>query len=551
MNKRSYKGKITILMAISLLLSACSNANNAGNEEGSGHANANSVGSSAVQEERDSNINKEGLPIVKEKVSLQFVTTMSPLQKKPYADLQVVKDFEAKTNVHIDWDAVPSESYKEKKNLIFAGGSLPDAFYGINALDDADVTLYGDQGYLIPLEDLIEAYAPNIKRLFELRPEYKEGVTSSDGHIYSIPTIHEQDQLTQEDALFINKKWLDTLGLPLPATVEQFEQVLQAFKQKDPNGNNIADEIPFSFIYGGARQDGIYSMFGSFGRLDNPDHLVIENGQLVFTADKPAYREAVEYFNRLYQEGLIDPESFTQDTQVITAKGKNEGVPILGAFVGWNAANVLGPERAADYVALAPLKDSNGNQLWNKYHGSSFTRSGFSITSASKYPEVAIRWIDAQYEEEESLQWSSGPIGVNLIKNGDRYDYAPIPEGKSYGEFRHTEAPGNQSARAILRETFAKINESETNLAKIALWNFYKPYQPKEIYPLVVFDAADLERLNILKTDLYSYIDKKQAQFIVKGFTQEDWDSYVKELEKMNLNELLDIYSRYYDKSKR
>ena len=44
----------------------------------------------------------------------------------------------------------------------------------------------------------------------------------------------------------IRKDWLDALQLETPKTLDEFHNVLKAFKEKDPNGNGQADEIPYA-----------------------------------------------------------------------------------------------------------------------------------------------------------------------------------------------------------------------------------------------------------------------------------------------------------------
>ena len=116
------------------------------------------------------------------------------------------------------------------------------------------------------------------------------------------------------DNLFINKKWLDKLGLEMPTTTDEFYQVLKAFKNGDPNGNGKADEIPFSFLGNYANVD-INSLFGSWGVIDRPEHVMIKDGEVLFTPAEDGYKQGLVFFRKLYAEGLIDGEAFTHNMQ--------------------------------------------------------------------------------------------------------------------------------------------------------------------------------------------------------------------------------------------
>lgn len=493
------------------------------------------------------NYNPSGLPIVNDKVTLKFVTTKSAQQNKPHEKQAVVEKFEKETNVHIDWNAT-FQGYAEKKNLMFASGDLPDVFFGPESLYDNDIMTYGSQGILIPLEELIEKHAPNINKILIDRPDIKKAITAPDGHIYSIPTIQEEEVQEINDVLFINKKWLDELGLPLPETTEQFSAALLAFKERDPNGNGKGDEIPFSFVFGHGLL-GIYSMYGSFGQLDTANHILLERDKVVFTANQPSFKEATRYFHELYKAGLMDPESFTQDKKVLFSKGKNKDAPILGAYVGWNQPNVVGPDRAEDYVALPPLKGPDGTRMWNSYQKGFFTRAGFAITSANPYPEVSMRWIDELNTEKNAIEWNWGPIDYSIKEKEDgTYEFMPTPEGMGFDEFRHSEAPGGTSARILLKETIDKIAPPEDKLQRISFWELYKPYLDDNIYPNIMFTLEDTERLSILMTDINSHVTKKQSEWIIKGNIDAEWDKYTDELRKMGVEEYIEIYQKNFDR---
>ena len=71
---------------------------------------------------------------------------------------------------------------------------------------------------------------------------------STDGHIYSLPELLPQLHYigSANDTFWINKAWMDTLGLEEPKSFDELYEVLKAFKEGDPNGNGEADEIPLS-----------------------------------------------------------------------------------------------------------------------------------------------------------------------------------------------------------------------------------------------------------------------------------------------------------------
>ncbi|MFO3718283.1 extracellular solute-binding protein, partial [Anaerococcus sp. ENR1011] len=194
--------------------------------------------------------------IVDEKITMTMVAPGLGINE--WNDMDFVKDYEEKTNVHMDITTPPQSEFKTKLNLDFASGDIPDVIYagGPNTLNAAAEVDYGSQGLLAPLEDLIPEYAPNFNKLMEEDPEIKKSITTTDGHIYAIPHINEGPTSKWiMGPVWYNGEWLDNLGVKdLPKTTDEFYDLMVRFKNEDPNGNGEADEIPISDVnFGGIR----------------------------------------------------------------------------------------------------------------------------------------------------------------------------------------------------------------------------------------------------------------------------------------------------------
>ncbi|MEG1125811.1 MAG: extracellular solute-binding protein [Oscillospiraceae bacterium] len=490
------------------------------------------------------NLNPTGMPIVNTPVEFEIAAQTN--FSKNFAELEFFQGLEKETNVKINWTMSPREGWNEKKGLLFAG-ELPDAFYGQAILTDVDVIKYGSQGMLIPLEDYIEKYAPNVKKLLE-NETYRKQLTAPDGHIYALPSLTELSPRTH-DKLFINKTWLDKLNLPVPTTPEEFEKTLQAFADNDMNGDGSKDdEIPFSFLYN-RKENGLYSLFGSFGQLDNLTHFVVKDHKVVYTAMTEPYKEAIMYFNGLYKKGLIDKEGFTHDFNVFTAKLKAPEKDV-GSFPGWSLSSSAGANKD-DYVALAPLKGKDGKQIWNTYPSKINAKGSFAITNKCENPEVLMRWIDTHYNPETALQIDQGLIGKTLVKTDDgRYDYLPLPEGKTFAEQIHDYSPGNNGVGAVTMEIASKLNLNANLKERAKLDEFFAPYNvpDEEVFPSVYFTVEEVEKISALETDIKAYVDQCYANWIVNGGIEKEWDGYLKKLNDMNVDEYIKIYSDAYER---
>ncbi|WP_322176499.1 extracellular solute-binding protein [Acutalibacter caecimuris] len=235
--KQNWKKALSLLLVLCLLatlFAACGGKDNGNSSSGP----AGNEGGAA----EDANFNATGYPIVNEPVTLTFLYVKGA-GLRDLNENSMFQEMEKVTNVHIDWQYAGDADWGEQKSLLLAGGDLPDVFFGNNSLGDVDILTNLD--LFVPLEDYIEEYCPNIKAAYEAEPIMRKLITQPDGHIY---TLSSKLPLRPKacDVPYINQKWLDNLGLEMPTTVDEWYNVLKAFKEQDANGNgDLNDEIPF------------------------------------------------------------------------------------------------------------------------------------------------------------------------------------------------------------------------------------------------------------------------------------------------------------------
>lgn len=493
---------------------------------------------------------------LKDTKTLKFMTSSSTLAPKDPNEKLILKRLEKETGVHIDWTNYQSD-FAEKRNLDISSGDLPDAIHNDNA-SDVDLMNWAKKGVIVPVEDLIDKYMPNLKKVLDEKPEYKAMMTAPDGHIYSFPWIEELGQGKESihsvnDMAWINKEWLDKLGLKMPQTTDELVDVLEAFKTKDPNGNGKADEIPISFVNGAGNED-FKLLFGAFGAGDNDDHLVVGNdGKVDFTADNDDYKEAIKFMRKLQEKGLIDKEAFEQDWNTYLAKGSENK---YGVYFTWDKANVTGANDK--YDVLPVLAGPSGKKHVARTNGMGFSRDRMVITSANKNLELTAKWIDAQYAPLQSVQNNWGTYGDKKQQNIFEFDKASnslkhLPlNGTSPAELRQKTEVGGPLA--ILDTYYGKV----TTMPDDAKWRLdllketYVPYMDNDnIYPRVFMKEEDLDKIAQVEADMNDYIYRKRAEWIVNGKIDQEWDSYKKELEKYGLSDWLAIKQKYYDEYKK
>ncbi|WP_018751993.1 extracellular solute-binding protein [Paenibacillus sanguinis] len=534
MKKRSLP-KLAILAMAGILsigvLSACNNNKN--------------ITNSALQDASDIKFPLENTE------TIRILTHASADSPKDFNEKRLVQRLEEETNVRVKWTVYPDEQWGEKMRLALSKSNLPDVVTNMY-IGQYDVLNYAKQGVFIPLEELIEKYMPNLTKILEQRPEVRAAITASDGHIYTLPFIEETARDKEAHNVigaipWINKKWLDELNLPMPATTDELEAVLKAFKEKNPEGRQ--DVIPMSFRLNQVNEDpGI--LLGSFGSGENMDHYMVTNDKkVIYTLAQEDFKEGVNWLHKLYAEGLIDPEAFTQSDGTYISKGQGGR---YGLFFMWDkAAMVPNPQ---DYVPLPPLQGPDGTVNVPRQNYYSFDMGVTAITSTNSNPALTAVWLDKMFEPLQSIQNVFGtyddPNNFNILKKKDdgTFEFQPIPEGKSY--YSLSAKQNIRGSFAVLADYYGKYVNMQSNTAERVemIRTIYAPHIKSDYYyPSVYLNAEDITRVSQIETDLRPYAESKKAEWIMKGGVDTDWESYLKKLDDMGLPELLRLKQQGFD----
>lgn len=474
----------------------------------------------------------------------KIMTAFRP-QHRDFKDMPVVQEILKDANITVDWEQVGDSALTEKKNIAISTGNMPDAILGM--VSETDVL--SNPELFMQLDKYIDSM-PNVSKILKEHPEAKTFLTFPDGHIYSFPFVQEREYEGFPDQLWINKSWLDKLGLKMPKTYKEFEEVLKAFKEKDPNGNGEHDEIPFTMMLKHG-YFGPYSMYGLFGRLDETNRLIVENKKIVFTADKEEWKNATKWFAKLYKEGLIDPESFTQDRSTLFAKGKADP-ELIGSTNAFLLDNVVGANRMKDY-AFVLLEGENGIKTIRYDSFPVESRTNGVVNANLKNPDGMMRFFDTCLNQEKNypLQTVFGLIGKQLVKTnepGKKFEFAIAPDGLSQDDFRYKDAPSDFPTY-LTKESWASVVHAPDVARKEKILEECRPYLQKESMPPLLFTEQESQELGDISAAIRDYVSQQQALWISgQGDIDAQWDAYVQKLKDMRVDDYVKIYQTAYDR---
>ncbi len=453
-----------------------------------------------------------------------------------FANLWFYDALEEKTGVHINFEEVKEADWTTRLNLMFASGDLAD----VVLRGTVDVEEFGvAQGLLIPLEDLLPEYMPIYWERLQNSglPENR----ASDGHIYYVGFLISQDVNTNGH-WFINRDWLNQLGLEIPTTVDELTDTLRAFKAAGLGG------APYQATFND-ENNGVYNAFQFFGiPLNYESYLFIAPDDTVRLAPlAPGFRECAEWLHTLYREGLLDPECITQNSNLWSAKLNRESG---GLMTYWRLSNTaLSPEIASQFTLMLPVAaEGYAPQVSATLERIEF---GAALTTANRHIEETLRWLDAQFETETMMISQNGEIGETLEMGEDgryRVKYVP-PDNELYkrvpvicGQFFAPpayyrsvyEMAPHRAEKAAYCRTYAEAGVME-----------YKSFQ--YLTDIAVMPADQNTRATRIYNEIDKHVTEALTGFITQGVTDASWQQFIDAFDGLGAAEYVRLYQEAYD----
>lgn len=454
-----------------------------------------------------------------------------------------IEESEAIAGVDAEWQIYEWADWTDQKSLLLASGDIPDVFFGSICLTDADIAQ--NLSTFVPLEDLIAENMPNLSAAFEAEPALKAMATAADGHIYSLPRkLPCRPQ--SWDQPFINQTWLDNLGISMPTTYEEFYNVLKAFKEQDANGNGDPDdEIPFSGVADVMRFLTPFGTTASNGGYN----ITLKDGEAVYIPMTQMYKDGLIWMRKAYEEGLIDPEYFTQDSNMANAKMQNPDIALVGTGYGWTADAVFGVN-ANQYAVVPALMGPDGQSYTQTDTARlNYGRNELLITQTCENPAAVLQWADQFYTSDASIQTFYGSFGTAVEKNEDgTYTVLTPPEGESADLFAWTNSVRDFGPKYVPEgfTDLVALPEGNGDGIKLKIDSAGLP-GIHEQYPLVTYTTEQAASLTTMYTDLSLYVNTMTAQWVVEGGIEEGWDAYIEQLKAMGADEFVKIHKDAYE----
>lgn len=440
-----------------------------------------------------------------------------------------------------------TEESREAMNLLMATGDIPNIVGGGKVKEFVDQ--FGPEGAFIPLNDLIDEHAPNIKAFFDEKPDLRAAATSADGNLYYIPYLPDGKY---GRAYFMRQDWLETLGLEEPQTIDELYKVLTAFRNDDPNGNGKKDEVPFF-----ARQWQEVLRLVTFwdGRSSGSDSyhdFYVDNGKIMHGYAGEGYREGIKNMAKWYSEGLIDAEIFTRGSSSREfLLSENLGGMTHDWFASTSGYNVSLKDKVDGFTfkAFPPPASISGVRM-AEHRRIPVKPDGWAIGHTNEHPVETIKYFDFWFSETGRNLQNFGVEGQTwtMVDGKPKFTDAVLSADKPVNSQLY--AIGAQIQRGYFQDyNYERQWSNSVALEGIALYD-QGDYLVDQFLG-VAMNPDEQKVFDKYWASIRTYmLERQQAWILGTGDVVADWDDYIATLKKMGYDEVIGVmqaaYSRQY-----
>lgn len=452
---------------------------------------------------------------------------------------------EEKTNIHIEFIVPAAGTEAESFNLLFTSGNLPDIIYNqVNQQsyrDGMDACI--EDGYVVNMADYLDI-APNYVSWLNSIDGVDKNVFTDTGKMYGMWGFWDNiDGGYADQGISIRKDFLDAVGMDVPTTYDEWEEVLTAFKDK------LGIEAPlYTSKYGidyGEFMAG-YGVAPYFYQVD---------GEIKYGPMEDGYKEYLTMMNDWYEKGLLDPDFSTRQSSGVTADNDmilndkvgaliDYGTRMTDAYVSRGATN-------KDFWAVAapqPKKSEDSEDpAWRDVSGNYMEMLNVCtlVNAESEYVEEAIKWLDTFYAKDNYLNANYG------IDSEEGIVWDAASDGHRIGnyDFRYSNPDGLDSATVAVKY-WAKNPNIRVEAAQIE----QMPEERQEAYPVwSKYEATNFIPTTVTMTsdenteysnyyvEIESYVQENNVKFITGERSLDEYDDYRQTLKDMGIETCISL----------
>jgi len=472
------------------------------------------------------------------------------------------------------FSSTAGEAKTQLATMVAGGEELPDLFYNIQLNTDERAS-YGADGYFLDLRSYLEDekltadYRARIQELFgdEYYDEMLRAITSPDNGIYGYPTAVISESDLPHNMVYINQTWLDKLGLEKPTTWDEMVTVLRAFRDQDPNGNGIKDEVPMVGANITRCRMGNW-LINNFERVHDQYYFNLdENGKLWLPYISDNYRKGLQAIRELVKEDLLSELtwSMNQTSEISAVWSPADNVPIAG-IIGAHISSHM-PQNSPlmyDYEPLMPMEGSYAPRQTTVASTSCY------ISADTEYPDECFNLLMAISTEEGSMAMRYGKQGEDwewVQEYGSDNIGVDVINSSAFAGTTHS-TWGVGAAFALRYSMDTKYHTAIQNAPEDMTWSEVRTSKAFEyakgymaineatdpegsVNWITTYNAEEANEMGNIMSEIYTYVRNSMGLFCtgdLDPYNDNDWNTYVKNIKNMGIDTWERLGQQAYDR---
>ena len=454
-------------------------------------------------------------------------------------DTEFSKALQERTGVTIEYRHPASGQNDTEFNLMVTEGNFPDLLFRKISSYPGGADKAIDDGIIIPLNDIIDKYCPNLKAFLEENPDIDKMVKTDRGNYYIFPFVFERDELGLTQGLYLREDWLNELGLKIPENMDDWHEVLTAFKEKK------GVEAPLCVAWSTLNNSTFLSAFDIGGK----GYHLGEDGKVQYGALLDGYKEFLMTMKQWYDEGLIDIDMTSLKNDQITAKMANG---MAGASYGYAASGMQAIIQAGKKIdpnfnlvaAPVPGLTEGDEPIMSPALTLKFSGEGVCISTDCENVELAARFLDYGYSKEGRLLYNYGIEGESyeMVNGVPTYTDTVLKneDGWSIGQAIAKYAVASYKGPFVQELNYLKQYYAEPNVS-VAPEVWYVEGAAAYKYPNASATPEEAEERATIDADLNTYVNETILKFVLGDESFDNWDKYIETAEDLGLKRAIEL----------
>lgn len=456
------------------------------------------------------------------------------------------------TGVDVEWQfPTKGADAAQAYNLLLTEEVLPDIIFNIYTSSELEQLV--NDGVIYDLTEYVQEYAPDYWAKIN-EDEYKSvklQTLTSDGRVVCFASFREGEGNITYQGPVVRKDWLDECGLDVPVTLADWEKMLETFAEKY---DAKFAQVSGNFTWGAGFNSGV----GAYGHV-SPAYYVDDNGTVQFAQAQPEWKEYMTQLNKWYENGWFDADTLTMDATAFRTKAINNDVG--ASFVPLSQLTMLTEDAelentGAEWIPVSYPRTASGEPTCMIQYGNLWAGRAAVITKSCPEEKLitALKWLNYGYTEEGNMYWNYGKEGITYTLNSNgEVEFTDLIKNDPMGiDAAVRKYVGTAGAGIAVQNTdLVLMKNSAQAAAAVETW-VENTDAAKYFFPSVSYTEDEATIFADKSSQVNAYMMEMALKFLKGDESLDNYDDYLKNLDKMGLQDILkvqqDAYERYIAK---